>query len=54
MAFADAGNGGHDLPRRAVAALEGVMFEEGGLDRMEFAAPGSESPSMVVTARPST
>ena len=36
MAFADAGNGGHDLARRAVAALEGVMLEEGGLDRVEF------------------
>ena len=44
MAFADAGNGGHDLARRAVAALEGVMLKEGGLDRMKFGAAGRKGP----------
>ena len=29
MAFGDAGDGGHDLPGRAVAALEGVLLDEG-------------------------
>ena len=29
---------GHDLPGRAVAALEGVAFDEGGLQRVELVA----------------
>src|SRR5688572_7259091 len=40
MAFGDAGNAGHDLPRRAIAALESVALDEGGLQRMELLAFG--------------
>src|SRR5262245_33057948 len=39
MTFADAGNRRHDLARRAVTALEGILFEERGLDRMERPVP---------------
>lgn len=39
MALADAGHGRHDLARRAIAALEGVLFEEGSLHGMQFALP---------------
>ncbi len=35
MAFADAGDRRHDLPGRAIAALERVLLQEGGLHRME-------------------
>src|SRR5439155_6919108 len=34
------GNGGTDLPGGAVAALEAVVFEEGGLDGVEGVAVG--------------
>ena len=53
MAFADAGDRRHDLARRAIAALEGVLVEEGRLHRMQRAVRRA-SPSMVVIARPST
>ena len=38
MALVDAGDAGHDLPGRAIAALEGVALDEGGLQRMELVA----------------
>ena len=37
MALADAGHRRHDLSRRTVAALEGVLLEEGGLHGVERA-----------------
>ena len=37
MAFVDAGDRRHDLPGRAVAALEGVVIDEGLLHRMQLA-----------------
>ena len=37
-AFGDQAGGGTDLARRAVAALEGVMLDEGLLQRMQRAA----------------
>ena len=40
MALGDAGDAGHDLPGRAIAALEGVALDEGGLQRMELLALG--------------
>jgi hypothetical protein len=40
VALGDAGNPGHDLPGRAVAALEGVALDEGGLQGMELLALG--------------
>ncbi len=39
MALADAGHRRHDLARRAVAALEGVMFEESGLHGVQCHRP---------------
>src|SRR5437660_8590188 len=39
-AFLQKPDRGHDLPRRAVAALEAVVLDEGGLHRMEFVAFG--------------
>ena len=38
MALVDAGDAGHDLPGRAIAALEGVALDEGGLQRMKLIA----------------
>ena len=38
MALIDAGDTGHDLPRRAIAALESVSVDEGGLQRVELIA----------------
>ena len=38
MALGDAGDAGHDLPRRAIAALEGVPFDECCLQRVELLA----------------
>ncbi|CVI24532.1 hypothetical protein AGR1A_pAt20387 [Agrobacterium fabacearum CFBP 5771] len=43
MPFTDAGNGRHDLARCAVTALEGVMFDEGGLDCVHHAVGGLET-----------
>ena len=43
VTFPDAGDGGHDLPRRAIAALESVLLQEGSLDRMQIIAGGSIS-----------
>ena len=40
VALGDAGDAGHDLPRRAVAALEGVTLDEGRLQRVELVRPG--------------
>ena len=42
VALGDAGDAGHDLPGRAIAALEGVALDEGGLQRDGAArlAPG--------------
>ena len=40
VALVDAGDAGHDLPGRAIAALEGVALDEGGLQRMELLALG--------------
>ena len=40
MALVDAGDAGHDLPRRAIAALEGVSLDEGGLQGVELLAVG--------------
>ena len=40
MALGDAGDAGHDLPGGAIAALEGVALDEGGLQRMELLALG--------------
>jgi hypothetical protein len=37
MAFADAGDRRHDLPGRAVSALECIVFDEGRLDGMHHA-----------------
>ena len=51
MALTDAAHGGHDLAGGAEAALEGVLIDEGLLDRMEPAV--GASPSTVVTSRPS-
>ena len=42
--------GGHDHPRRAVAALEGLGLEEGRLHG--WSLPSRSSPSIVVTALP--
>ncbi len=53
MALVDAGDGRHDLARRAVAALEGVMVDEGLLHRMQRPVAPAR-PSIVVTCRPST
>jgi hypothetical protein len=38
VALGDAGDAGHDLAGRAVAALEGVALDESRLQRMELAA----------------
>ena len=38
MTLVDAGDAGHDLPGRAVAALEGVALDEGGLQRVQLFA----------------
>ena len=38
MALGDAGDAGHDLSGRAIAALEGITFDESGLQRMELLA----------------
>ena len=38
MAFRDAGDAGHDLTRGAIAALERIALDEGGLQRMELPA----------------
>src|SRR5215467_7394375 len=38
MPLADAGDSRHDLSRRAIAALEGVVLQEGCLHRMQIAA----------------
>ena len=35
VSFAEHGDGGHDLTGRAVAALEGIAFEEGFLHGVE-------------------
>src|SRR5947208_7200605 len=35
MALCDAGDAGHELPRRAIAALETIALDECGLQRME-------------------
>ena len=40
LAFAQQADGAHDLARRAVAALEAVMGDEGGLHRMQPVAFG--------------
>jgi hypothetical protein len=37
MSFRDTGNRRHDLSRRAIAALEGVLVDEGLLHRMQLA-----------------
>jgi hypothetical protein len=37
MAFADTSDRRHDLARRAISALEGVMIEKGGLNRVQRA-----------------
>src|SRR5215831_7760086 len=37
VSFAEKGDAGTDLPRGAVAALESVVSDEGGLQRMETA-----------------
>src|SRR5216117_1159971 len=36
VALCDAGGAGHDLPGSAVAALERIALDEGGLQRMEL------------------
>ena len=36
MALGDARDPGHDLSGRAIAALKGIAFDEGGLQRMEL------------------
>jgi hypothetical protein len=38
VAFCDTGDAGHDLPRCAIAALEGIALDERGLQRVEFFA----------------
>src|SRR5215218_274030 len=38
MPLVNAGDAGHDLPGRAVAALEGIALDKGGLQRMELLA----------------
>src|SRR5437868_2153655 len=38
MSLFEQGDGGADLPRSAEAALEGVVPDEGCLDRMQFLA----------------
>src|SRR5438034_10991735 len=43
MALLDAGNRRHDLARRAIAALEGIMGEEGRLDRMKIASASAQA-----------
>ena len=48
VALVDAGDRRHDLAGRAVAALEGVLVDEGLLHRMQLAVR-SARPSMVVT-----
>src|SRR5207248_4931124 len=40
VAFLDAGDRRHDLARRAVAALERVLLDEGLLHRMQLVAGG--------------
>jgi len=35
----DDGDGRHDLPGRAEPALEAVVLDEHGLDRVQFAVP---------------
>src|SRR5262249_27801465 len=43
MTFVHAGNRRHDLPRRAVAALERVVVDEGLLHRMQLAVRAGEA-----------
>ena len=38
MAFSDAGNARHDLPGGAIAALESVPLDEGGLQGVKLVA----------------
>ena len=40
LAFRDEPHGAHDLAGRAIAALEGIVGDEGRLDRMKLAALG--------------
>ena len=40
MTFVDAGDAGHDLPGGAIAALERVSLDEGGLQGVELLALG--------------
>src|SRR2546422_9944380 len=40
VALVDAGDAGHDLSGRAIAALEGVALDEGGLQGMELLSLG--------------
>ena len=51
VSLVDAGDAGYDLPGRAIAALEGVALDEGGLQGMELVSLGEAS--MVVISRPS-
>ena len=51
MPFGDAGHARHDLPGRAVAALEAFMLDEGLLQRMQFSP--CARPSIVVMLAPS-
>src|SRR6476620_5950785 len=51
MALVHAGNRRHDLSGRTVAALEGILVDEGPLHRMQLAV--CASPSMVVISWPS-
>src|SRR6266542_420656 len=43
MALLDAGNRRHDLARRAIAALEGIMGEECRLDRMKIGSASAQA-----------
>ena len=36
MPFSEQADGGHDLSRRAIAALKGVVLDESGLHRMQL------------------
>lgn len=53
VTLTNTGNGGHDLTRGAIAALEGIVLDERGLDYVQHPV-GSFEASIVVTWRPST
>ncbi|KJF70196.1 hypothetical protein RP75_27750 [Agrobacterium arsenijevicii] len=43
VTFANTGDGRHDLARRAISALEGIMLDKSGLNRMHHTVGGLQA-----------